>query len=716
MLKKYFIPIFGLIIFLSLLVMPITAEAPGDFSITNPTLGEAIDASEKVKITWSKADGAEGYRIALRDLTTNEKLLNNKDLGNTRSYSVWLDYDHAYRVAVCAYSDTNEETWQECEFFTIPEQIKAVPEIISVSASPSSAPAGSNFVFTVKATEHTEEVTVEVDGYSIGTTSSYTTKSGHRIFTIEKEITSAGNNREVIAYALENGKAVSEAECRITVTESEPAGVPTITSHDSGDKHTVGESLTVSWSAPSTNPDSYNVYLYLNGQQVFSKQSVTAKKITIPGNVFSKAGTYSLDVYASKTGYKADSPATLFITVEKKTEPEVDTPTPVTPQETVKPSEPVQSVSSPKIYSVSSSPSTGTVNSQFVFTVTTNSDVKKVGVEIDGYLIGTTTSYTKNGDKRVFTISTTVSSVGKNKNVIAYAYDGKSKLSQVSSSTRITITDIPSVGVPKITSPGNGASFTAEEDITIKWSAPSTNPDSYNVYLTKNTVNTYSKKGISGTSLTIPASYFSDSGTYEVTVYAVKTGYNADNPASVTFFVSQKVSETPATQPTQPEEPIVPTQPPKEPETTQTIAKDDSTNVPSGTINTQLGSQIIVSKNPKINEIKVNMHNGIFGFMCQGDYTVVVKTNHDVEKIMIKIAGKTNDITISKYEDKWWFGDYREFTWKPTSNSQRWLFEGNTYTIDVYAYEGNSVLWNTKYSKNIKGTQPNNVGRVMGTI
>ncbi|MBQ4597575.1 MAG: hypothetical protein IJB12_04170, partial [Methanocorpusculum sp.] len=148
MLKKYFIPIFGLIIFLSLLVMPITAEAPGDFSITNPTLGEAIDASEKVKITWSKADGAEGYRIALRDLTTNEKLLNNKDLGNTRSYSVWLDYDHAYRVAVCAYSDTNEETWQECEFFTIPEQIKAVPEIISVSASPSSAPAGSNFVFT----------------------------------------------------------------------------------------------------------------------------------------------------------------------------------------------------------------------------------------------------------------------------------------------------------------------------------------------------------------------------------------------------------------------------------------------------------------------------------------------------------------------------------------------------------------------------------------
>lgn len=709
MLKKNLIPFIGLIVLLSILVVPVTAEKPSDFSITTPFSGEAVDASEKVKFTWSNAEGADGYKIALRDLTTDEKLLDNKDLGNKRSYSFWLEHDHAYRVAICAYS-ADSETWEQCEFFTIPEQIKLSPEIISVSASPSSAPAGSQFVFTIKANEHTDEVTVEVDGYSIGTTSSYTTKNGNRVFTIGKELSSTGTNREVIAYALENGKAVSEAECRITVTESQPAGVPTITSHDDGDKHTVGESLTVSWSAPPTNPDSYNVYVYLNEQIIFSKQGVSTKKITIPGNIFSKTGTYSIDVYASKTGYKADIPGNVVITVEEKEKPVVETPTPNKPQETVKPSEPVQPVSSPKIYSVSSSPSTGTVNSQFVFTVTTNSDVKKVGVEIDGHLIGTTTSYSKKNDMRVFTISTTISSIGNNKNVIAHAYDGNAKLSQVSSSTRISVTDIPYVGVPKITSPGNGASFIADEAITIKWSAPSTNPDSYTVYLTKNTVNTYSKKGISSTSLTIPASYFSDSGTYEVTVYAVKSGYNADNPASVTFFVSQKVTETPATQPTEPEQPIVPTQSPNEPDTTQTIAKDDSTVVPSGAINTPLGSQVSVSKNPKINEVKVNMHNGFFGFACQGDYTVVVKTNRDVDKIMIKVAGRTGDIIINTYKDKWLFGEYREFIWKPTSISQKWLYKDETYTVTAYICDGNTVLWNSKYSKNIIGTQPNNVG------
>lgn len=618
MLKRYFIPIIGLIILLSVFIIPVTAITPGDFSITNPSFGEAIDASEMVKVTWSNADGADGYKIALRDLTTNEKLLNNEDIGNKRSYSIWLEHDHSYRVAICAYANTGEETWQECEFFTIPEQIDKTPEIISVSASPSSAPAGSEFTFTVKANEYTEEVTIEIDGYSIGTTSSYTTKNGQRIFTIEKELTSPGNNREVIAYALENGRPVSEKDCRITVTESEPAGVPTIISHDSGDKHVVGESLTVSWSAPSTNPDSYNVYLYQNGQVMFSKQSVSSKKITIPGSAFSKEGTYSIEVYAIKTGYKSDSPANVFITVEKKSEPIVETPTPATPQETVKPSEPVQPVVSPDIYSISSSPSSGTVDTEFIFTVTANSDVKKVGIEVDGKLVGTTTSYSKKNDKRVFTISTELTITGKNQNVVAYAYDGNKKLSQVSSSTRITVTDNPSIETP---------------------------------------------------TQTIPQ-----------------------------------------------EQPVSPTVTPQETQTNQPVIDDDKTDIPSGTINTQLGSQVIVSKNPKINEVKVNMHNGIFGFMCQGDYTVVVKTNRDVDKIMIKITGKTSEIIVNKYEDKWWFGDYREFTWKPTSNSQRWLFEGNTYTIDVYAYEGNSVLLNTKYSKNIKGTQPNNVGRVMGTI
>ena len=546
MLKKVLIPFIGLAFLLSLLIMPATAIVPGDFSITSPYFGEAIDASEKVKFSWSNSAGADGYKIALRDLTTDEKLIDNKDLGNKRSYSIWLEHDHSYRVAVCAYINGEGEVWQECEFFTIPEQIDKSPEIISISVSPSNAPAGSEFIFTVKANEYTEEVTIEIDGYSIGTTSSYTTKSGKHIFTIEKTITSAGNNREVVAYALENGKPVSEVDCTITVTESAPAGIPIITSHDSGYKHTVGESLTVSWSAPTTNPDSYNVYVYYGSDIIFSKQGITAKKITIPGSVFSQEGTYSLDVYAIKSGYKADEPANVFITVENKADEIIDTPTPAVPQEPVTPSEPVQPNVYPEIYSVYASPSTGAAGSQFTFTITANSDVKKVGVEVDGYSVGTTTSYSKQNDNRVFTISTIITSTGQNRNVVAYAYDGNTKLSQISASARITVTDSPSVGVPKITSPTNGESYTVGDSVTISWSAPATNPDSYNVYLIKNGVNTYSKKGISGTYVTIPSSYLTEAGTYDVTVYAVKSGYKADEPASVTFTVSQKAVETPS--------------------------------------------------------------------------------------------------------------------------------------------------------------------------
>lgn len=554
MLKKALVPFIGLVLFLSLVIMPGAALVPGDFSITSPYFGEAVDASEKVKFVWSNAAGADGYKIALRDLTTDEKLLDNKDLGNKRSYSVWLEHDHSYRVAVCAYINGEGEVWQECEFFTIPEQVKATPEIISISASPSNAPAGSLFIFTVRANEYTEEVTIEIDGYSIGTTSSFTTKSGNRIFTIEKVITSAGDNREVVAYALENGKAVSEVDCTITVTESAPAGVPTITSHDYGDKHTVGESLTVSWSAPSTNPDSYNVYVYYGSDIIFSKQDITAKKVTIPGSTFSQEGTYSFDVYAVKSGYKADNPGNVLITVEKKAE-EVPVQTPT---------EPVQPSLTPEIYSVSVSPSSAPAGSEFSFIVTANSAVKKVGVEVDGYSVGTTTSYSKMDDKRVFTISSIITSTGTNREVVAYAYDGESKLSQLSVSSRVTVTDSPSVGVPQIVSPSNGESYTVGDSVTITWSAPATNPDSYNVYLIKNGANTYSKKGITGTYVTIPASYFTEVGTYDVTVYAVKSGYKVDNPAGVTFTVSQKaVAPTPELPEDTPST-TTPIQPPKD--------------------------------------------------------------------------------------------------------------------------------------------------------
>ena len=657
MLKKVLVPFIGLVFILSLLIMPATAIVPGDFSINLPYFGEAVDASEKVKISWSNSAGADGYKIALRDLTTDEKLIDNKDLGNKRSYSVWLEHDHSYRVAVCAYINGEGEVWQESEFFTIPEQIDKSPEIISISVSPSNAPAGSEFVFTVNANEYTEEVTIEIDGYSIGTTSSYTTKSGIRIFTIEKTITSAGNNREVVAYALENGKPVSEVDCTITVTESAPAGIPIITSHDSGDKHTVGESLTVSWSAPTTNPDSYNIYLYYGGNVVFSKQGVTSKKITIPESSFSNEGTYSLEVYAIKQGYMEDSPAGISITVEKKVAEEQQTPE--------KPSEPVQPTVSPEIYSVTVSPSSAPAGSQFTFVVSASSAVKKVGVEIDGYSVGTTTTYSNVDDKHVFTITSIITSTGNNREIVAYAYDGDTKLSKVSMSSLVTVTDSPSAGVPKITSPTNGESYTVGDSVTISWSAPATNPDNYNVYLIKNGVNTYSEKGISETYVTIPSSYLSEAGIYDVTVYAVKSGYKADEPASVAFTVSQKVVEPIPEQPKEQEQPEQIVNPP-----------------------TQVTTPTVI--NPEILKISASPSRAVAG----SAFTFVVTTNKAVEMIGIEVDGFIVGAT-REYEVN---GDKHVFT----VTSRSITSPGINRQVTAYAYDSSAY---TKIPDNFASTR-----------
>lgn len=515
----------------ALLILPssaVASEPAGEFQISNPSSGEAVDADTSLKISWTRSANAEGYKIALRDLTTNVKLLDNEDLGSKRSYTVRnLEGGHSYRVAVCAYS-SGGDFWIESEFTALIPPPSGNPEIISVTPSPKSATAGSTFSFMVNANDYTEEVGVEVDGNLVGTTTSYSTRSGNHIFTIDAVITSPGINRAVVAYAYQSGRAIrgSEATNTITVTESEPVGVPTITSPSFADSFVVGETFIARWQAPSTNPDSYNIYLYCNGNLVYSENGHSSKSVKIPGSSLSSAGTYSLDVYAIKSGYKADAPGNLKFTVLEK---------PVSAPSNV--AEPVpQASSSPAVYSVSVSPSSAPAGSTFTFTVTANSDVKKIGVEVDGHSVGTTTRYSAKNGNRVFTVASTITSAGNYRSVVAYAYDGDSKLTNAAASTTISVTDSPSVGVPTIISPTSGSSHTAGESLSVSWLSPPTEPTSYNVYLYYNGAVVYSKKGVSGKSLTIPDSSFQSAGTYSLEVYAVKEGYKADSPANI--FIS----------------------------------------------------------------------------------------------------------------------------------------------------------------------------------
>ena len=238
-------------------------------------------------------------------------------------------YYQAY--AVNTYNG-NTASYGAVECFTTPEQLM---EIDSVTPKPESAYAGTTFSFTVTANKQTEKVGVEIDGNKIGTSSDYTTKNGQHVFVIECRVTSPGSNRVVTAYAYDGSKKLTtgSASSTITVLESEPAGVPTITKPSANSVYTSGDSVTVKWRAPSTSPDYYRILLYDGGGEPKSFDKIKSTSYTIPGSYFTDAGTYSIHVYAFKEGYKADDPGIVDITVQSvpspvvSLTPEIRTPT-----------------------------------------------------------------------------------------------------------------------------------------------------------------------------------------------------------------------------------------------------------------------------------------------------------------------------------------------------------------------------------------------------
>ena len=229
---------------------------PGDFSITSPENGDELQANSAFTVRWSASAGAEGYLVAFRDLTTNEKYIDNVDVGSDRKYRLsdsLLTPGHQYRFAVCAYIGENVE-WRECEFSV--EDVRT-PEVISVTSSPSTADAGSEFTFVVNTNSDTEKISIEVDGYSIGEYTNYKVSGNQNVFTVKYIIKSPGQNRVVKAYAYDGSTKLTSsfASTLINVLESEPVGIPSIISPSSNGVYYVGDSVLVKWSAPSTRPD-----------------------------------------------------------------------------------------------------------------------------------------------------------------------------------------------------------------------------------------------------------------------------------------------------------------------------------------------------------------------------------------------------------------------------------------------------------------------------
>jgi hypothetical protein len=75
---------------------------------------------------WNAVANATGYKISLRDLTTDTLKINNLTLSSsTLSYTLssYLDYNHSYRFAITATNVNYNENWREVDFFTLPDEL-----------------------------------------------------------------------------------------------------------------------------------------------------------------------------------------------------------------------------------------------------------------------------------------------------------------------------------------------------------------------------------------------------------------------------------------------------------------------------------------------------------------------------------------------------------------------------------------------------------------
>ena len=102
-------------------VMSFTTKSagPGSFSISAPYQNQncVLNDGNCVNAQWSAAPGAAGYRVTLRDMTTNTLCFNNRELGSATSYAISpenLTAGHAYCLSICAYSDAGETCQERC--------------------------------------------------------------------------------------------------------------------------------------------------------------------------------------------------------------------------------------------------------------------------------------------------------------------------------------------------------------------------------------------------------------------------------------------------------------------------------------------------------------------------------------------------------------------------------------------------------------------------
>jgi len=490
---------------------------------------QKIEAGNSFKISWTKPTWPTGvtfkYNVYVWDGTNNTLVGENL---TTTSYTIpasKLSKAGTYAISVIAMAtDYTQSDDDDATINLTVTEVQENPDLTSVSGKVN----GTVATFTVKGNADAKYgIVLYADGYKLDMIS--WSKSGTSTVTYTGSHTfNQTGTRTIVVYALDkNGNEVSGSKVTTTVniTSLGVISAPSITTANN-QKIEVGNSFKISWNKP-TSPTGvtfkYNVYVWDGTNNTLVGENITATSYTIPASKLNKAGTYAISVIAMATDYTQsdDDDATINLTVTEVQE-------------------------NPDLTSVS-----GKVNGTVAtFTVKGNADAKYgIVLYADGYKLDMI-SWSKSGTSTVtYTGSHTFNQTGT-RNIVVYALDKNgNEVSGSKVTTTVNITSLGVISAPSITS-ANNQKIEVGNSFKISWNKP-TSPTGvtfkYNVYVWDGASNVcVNASAITGTSYTIPASYFSKAGTYTISVIAMATDYTQsnDDDAAINLTVTE-VKENP---------------------------------------------------------------------------------------------------------------------------------------------------------------------------
>ncbi len=183
-----------------------------------------------------------------------------------------------------------------------------VPEVISAEASPNTLLVGNTTTFTVKTNTKATKLIMYTETGAIAdewSDSSYYTDNGNeRIWTIEREIYSAG--KRFLTFKASDGENVNDlstATVTLQVTSEGKTMQTTLTSQKNV-TITIGESYYATWKTDITT-QSYNLLIYYNGNLIRTIKNYRYQSYTLTPAMLSNQGEYAIEVIPYYPGYDA---------------------------------------------------------------------------------------------------------------------------------------------------------------------------------------------------------------------------------------------------------------------------------------------------------------------------------------------------------------------------------------------------------------------------